>query len=256
MGAPTLDSNGNLFGTTPYGGTNDCGIVFELSPSANGQWTERTIFNFSQTSGRLPFTGVILDGAGNLYGVAQGPGGPDGTGKGTVYKLSKVAWGWSFSLLYTFRGPRGAYPIGSLVFDSVGNLYGTTSEGGKTNNGTVFELTPTTQGQWKETLLHDFTGRSDGGMPWAGLTIDPAGNLYGIAAFTATNTAFKLSPSSRGGWIFEVLADVIPANGYVNLAPFLLDSAGNLYNVTSIGGSGSCLNGYGCGFIYKVSPSK
>ncbi|HEY4905574.1 MAG TPA: choice-of-anchor tandem repeat GloVer-containing protein [Candidatus Sulfotelmatobacter sp.] len=254
LGAPTLDAEGNLYGTTSGGGANGYGTVFELSPEAKGGWIEKTVFDFSSTSGVEPFTNVILDSSGNLYGVTTGRGGPDGTAKGTVYKLSKVAWGWSFTLLYIFRGPRGAYPVGGLVFDSAGNLYGTTSEGGAANFGTVFELTPTTQGQWKETLLHDFTGGSDGGIPWAGLTIDAAGSLYGIAAFTETNTAFKLSPSPRGGWFFEVLADLAPSDNYVNTAPFLLNSAGNLFNVSSAGGGGSC--DPGCGFVYEVSPGK
>jgi uncharacterized repeat protein (TIGR03803 family) len=255
LNSPTLDSAGNLFVVTPNGGAGGRGAVFELSPNVNGGWTGRTIYSFSKTSGLPSWGPVTLDSAGNLYGTTQNEGGPDGGGKGTVYKLSKTAWGWNFTLLYTFRGPRGAYPVGTVVFDSVGNLYGTTSEGGATNHGTAFELSPTTQGQWKETLLHDFTGGRDGAIPWAGPTVDSAGNVYGVTTGSATapSTVFMLSPSPLGGWKFQVLADLPATNGYFGFAPLLNDAAGNLYGVSLGAGNSKCEGG--CGFVYELAPS-
>jgi uncharacterized repeat protein (TIGR03803 family) len=256
MGAPALGADGSIYSTTSEGGEYNDGVIFQLSRNSDGGWTYKTIFDFSQTAGRVPLTGVILDSAGSLYGVAQGSGGPNKMGKGTVYRLSKVPWGWTYTLLYTFQGPGGAYPLGNLVFDSTGNLYGTTSQGGATNNGTVFEVSPTTKGQWKLSILHDFTGGSDGGGPWAGLTIDSTGNLYGVTAGSSTilSTAFELSRSSAGIWKFQVLADLPYSNGYFNLAPFLRDAAGNLYNVMTGGGGGNCHGG--CGFVYELSPNE
>jgi uncharacterized repeat protein (TIGR03803 family) len=88
---------------------------------------------------------------------------------------------WNETLLDSFPGaPDGAAPIGKLVLDSAGNLYGTTSQGGSSGNGTVFELSPTSSG-WVESVLYSFSGGTDGGTPESGVVIDSAGNLYGTA---------------------------------------------------------------------------
>jgi uncharacterized repeat protein (TIGR03803 family) len=258
--APTggliFDASGNLYGTATDGGTGTsncgigCGEVFELSPSSGG-WTKTTIYNFpGGSTGEFPIGGVIFDPAGNLYGtLAQGGsfnvnGGCSGVGCGTVFRLMKVSGGWRFGLLYTFQGPRGLLPQNGVVMDAAGNLYGTTVGGGSAKNGEVFELSPTAVGQWKQTLLHSFSGNTstDGFNPQA-LSIDASGNIYGMS----NTVAFKLSPGSTGGWIFQILSTL--AEGNAPHAPLLRDTAGNFYGVSYTSGSQSV------GTVYELTPN-
>ena len=140
-----FDQAGNLYGTTFSGGTEKGGVVFELVPTGDGGWKEKVLHNFSRNGpgGRFPFAGLILDAAGNLYGTTEG-GGPSDAG--TVFKLTRSGDGvWTETTLYAFQhrgGEDGHFPYGGLVFDSAGNLYGTTTEGGTDGQGTVFEITP------------------------------------------------------------------------------------------------------------------
>jgi uncharacterized repeat protein (TIGR03803 family) len=146
----TFDDNGNLYGTTVAGGSSTypcnlggCGVVFRLSPSTNGEWTEEVLYSFSgYNDGNAPSSGVILDAQGNLYGTTLQGGSND---VGTVFELSpKAGGGWQETVLHSFTnngyGTDGAYPEGGLIFDRVGNLYGTTNEGGVFMYGSVFEL--------------------------------------------------------------------------------------------------------------------
>jgi uncharacterized repeat protein (TIGR03803 family) len=149
-----LDAEGNLCGTTPYGGDvtgcqteygSGCGIAFELTP-AGGSWTEKILHNFGSGSkdGTIPYAGLIFDSAGNLYGTT-GSTGTDNAGSGIVFELSPAAGGkWTEKILHSFAttGKSGAIPYGGLIFDSAGNLYGTTDSGGAYGYGTVFEVTP------------------------------------------------------------------------------------------------------------------
>jgi uncharacterized repeat protein (TIGR03803 family) len=135
------DANGNLYGTTGYGGPYYRGDVFELSPSEGGSWTETVLHTFGYGDGNTPDSGVILDAAGNVYGTTF-MGGKGGAG--TVYELSPAAGGlWTETILHDFRTTvsDGNFPETSLVMDSHGNLYGTTTTGGTGNEGTVFEVT-------------------------------------------------------------------------------------------------------------------
>ncbi len=144
-----------------------------------------------------PQANLIFDAAGNLYGTSVS-GGP---GDGTVFSLSPNSDGtWTESLLYSFTcGADGCNPHASLTLDSAGNLYGTTAGGASTNCnygcGTVFELTPNSDGSWTESTLHQFQSGTDGGAPWAGLIFDSAGNLYGT-----TNTGGRY----RVGTVFQL----------------------------------------------------
>ena len=186
-----LDTAGNLYGTTSEGGTCGCGTVFEVSPGANNQWTETTLYNFKGGSdGSAPIGGLTLDSEGNLYGTTS-VGYPGG---GTIFELSLGSSGWTKTILYSFKrgvgdgdGPRAA-----LVFDAVGNLYGTTGEGGTYNYGTVFEMSS----EGIETILRSFNVK-DGEGPAAGLVLDSGGNLYGTTVggglYNGGN-AFKLKP--------------------------------------------------------------
>ena len=181
-----FDAAGNLYGTTSVGGGTGCGgagcgTVFELSPNAGGGWTETVIHTFAGGSdGETPLSGLIIDAAGNLYGTTTGAG----SSSGTVFELSPIAGGgWTHTILYTFQGGEdGLAPIGSLVFDAVGNLYGTTTEGGVYHispGGTVFELERRAHGTWNKRTIHSFGNGSDGYYPWGNLIFDTAGNLYG-----------------------------------------------------------------------------
>jgi uncharacterized repeat protein (TIGR03803 family) len=250
-GGVIFDAAGNLYGVTSQGGTGTtgcylgCGTIFELSPASGGGWTESILYSFPPTGvGIYPTAGLVFDGAGNLYGVT-GEGGSTtcnpGVGCGTVFRLANVSGTWEFGLLYTFQGPRGQSPQNRLVFDAAGNLYGTTAYGGATANGLVFELSPTAQGQWKQTLLHVFNGDSNGFYPGA-LTIDASGNIFG----TSNKVAFRLSPSSKGGWIFQVLSPL--ANGDTFMGPLLRNSVGDFFGVTYTSGTQSV------GTVYELTP--
>ena len=143
---------------------------------------------------------------------------------------------WNETLLDSFPGaPDGAAPIGKLVLDSAGNLYGTTSQGGSSGNGTVFELSPTSSG-WVESVLYSFSGGTDGGTPESGVVIDSAGNLYGTAFAGGDpsyhlGVVFQLTPSSSG-WNETVLYSFQPTDGSPPVAGLAWDSSGNLWGGT------------------------
>jgi len=167
-GAPLImDAKGNFYGTTVAGGTgtgcgSGCGTVFELTHG--GGWTAKVLHQFTLNSGKdgvNPRAGLIFDAAGNLYGTTYGGGAHD---EGMVFELSPSAGGrWTEKILYSFkRHADGIYPWAGLIFDSAGNLYGTTLYGGAFSQGTVFELTPSPGGGWTEKLLHQFGNGTDG----------------------------------------------------------------------------------------------
>ncbi len=257
-----FDSKGSLYGTTFGGGANNLGSVFRLSLTAKG-WAEKVIYSFTGGSdGANPRANVTLDAAGNIYGTASIGGSKTNTicvdlgGCGTVFRLSPVN-GWHLAPIYTFEGPRGAYPDAGLTFDAAGNLYGTTALGGScvssTGCGTAFELVPTSQGAWKHIILHNFTGFTDGASPQAGLTPDSAGDLFGATAEGGPRnlvggTVFELSPSSSG-WTFSTLYQFgAPNDGSGPSGGIILDASGNLYGST--GGGGTSFDGT----VYEISP--
>jgi uncharacterized repeat protein (TIGR03803 family) len=185
------DDEGNLYGTTLYGGTGDCGIVYELSPQANGTWSETTLHNFMGTDGCSLAAGVILDKKGNLYGVTiTGGNGPCEIGCGVVFELSPPAeagGAWAETTLYNFQHTDGSNPLAGLTMSSTGVLYGTTAGGGggpcePTGGGcgTIFKLVPPskTGGGWTESFF-PFNG-NDGEGPQGSVHIDESsGALYG-----------------------------------------------------------------------------
>jgi uncharacterized repeat protein (TIGR03803 family) len=169
------DAAGNLYSTTTVGGPAGVGTVFELDPAGN----ETVLHAFHGPDGAVPFSGLIQDAAGNFYGTTT-----SGGDFGTVYKLDPQG---NETVLYTFTGgDDGLAPFGNLVMDTAGNLYGTTAAGGKSTAcfeiegcGVVFKLDPSGQ----ETVLHSFTGGTDGFEPESALIMDAAGNLYGTTNF-------------------------------------------------------------------------
>jgi uncharacterized repeat protein (TIGR03803 family) len=257
----TIDSAGNLYGTTSDGGagtacTGGCGTVFELKRVANG-WKEEILYSFAGcTDGALPEAGVIFDNAGSLYGTTASGGGES---SGTVFKLAPNSHGgWTETVIYSFsfNGSSGVYPLTDLVLDAKSNLFGTTSQGGTGCNGngcgTVFELSPQSNGSWKETTIHAFTGPPDGAIPSAGLVLGSMGNLYGMtqdggtapcdryALLPGCGTIYKLTPNSGGGWTEMVMYNFIRGGGrgVYPSGGLLLDKTDRLVGTTRSGGDG------------------
>jgi uncharacterized repeat protein (TIGR03803 family) len=198
-GALVFDAKGNLYGTAGTGGTDNDGIVFELSPQGGGLWKETIVHNFlvNVIDGLYPDGGVIFDVKGNLYGTTD-QGGNSFPGYGTVYELSPAADGsWTESILFNCASVVGGtiYPRASVVFDSRGDLYGTSVQGGD-GWGNVFALRPTAHG-WVERTVHSFqNNRKDGTGPYDALIVGPSGNLYG----TTAGGGLK-----QGGTVFEII---------------------------------------------------
>ncbi len=201
FGGLVLDQAGNLYGTTANGGhKNGGGLVFELTPTASGPWTETVLYEFqgrkrSGKDGRAPVSELVFDKQGSLYGTTS-EGGPHHS-RGTIFKLTPSSGGgWKETVLH-YGGEKGGYGYKSgLIFDAEGNLYGTAAGGGGLGSGTVFRLTPTSSGFWKETVLHSF-GAGDGESPVAKLVFDSAGNLYGTTLGGGTSsdgTVFEVTP--------------------------------------------------------------
>jgi uncharacterized repeat protein (TIGR03803 family) len=216
---------------------------------------ERSIYSFQGgTDGGFPNAGLIADASGNFYGTTTS----DGTGhNGVVYKLTPPAAGktkWTETVLYAFTGGNdGGDPEARLLIDQKGALYGTTYQGGKKGLGVVFKVSQEKDGTWKETVLHQFTGKADGGAPWSTLIGDANGNLYGTASQGGSGVVgvvFELSPpSGPGGWTETVLYNFTGNNDggepYGNL---VFGSDGALYG-TSVG-----YGQFNYGTIYRLVP--
>jgi uncharacterized repeat protein (TIGR03803 family) len=230
-----LDSKGNLYGTTLNGGANFEGTVFEVTPNSNGTWTEQVIHSFSGFNGTgdgaLPFGGLTLDAQGNLYGCTNA-GGPNFNG--TVFELSPGPNGtWTEKILYGFAGGSdGSGPFAGVIFDSAGNLYGTTQKGGAASFGVAFELSPGANGTWTNKILHSFSGADDGANPSSNLALDGVGNLYGVAESGGAydyGVVFQLAPQSDGSWVEHVIHPFRGgADGTSSYGAVAIDKAGSL----------------------------
>jgi uncharacterized repeat protein (TIGR03803 family) len=257
-GGVIFDKAGNLYGTTVAGGTDGtdcggdgCGTVFELSPGTNGVWTETVLhsFDFNGEDGVQPRIGVIFDGAGNLYGTTANGG---TNGLGTVFELSpNGSGGWNEKVLHSFNMTDGWQPWNSLLLDADGDLYGGTQWGGPYNSGTVFELTPSTNGTWTEKILHNF-GKGHDGVDSRGMIFGTDGSLYGTTAFGGSHNigiVYQLSPRANGKWTEKILLNFNGKNGYEpSFGNLLFDAAGNLYGTTIEGGP------YDQGVVFQLVP--
>ena len=250
-----FDKAGNLYGETVWGGTNNMGTVFELTPKG-GVWTEKVVHNFgSGKDGSFPWGTLIFDASGNLYGTTQTGGTYE---YGTVFEMTRTSKGvWTEKVLHSFdanNGKDGAGPLAGVILDGSGNLYGTTELGGVYSFGTVFELSPKTGGGWKETILHSFNPNTkDGVAPNDSLIIDTAGNLYGTTlegGVSGVGAVFELSPKTGGGWKETILHSFSSSgkDGYFPFAALTSDGSGNLYGATSVGGTK-----FG-GTVFELSP--
>jgi uncharacterized repeat protein (TIGR03803 family) len=215
------------------------------------------LHRFHGDDGQFPYYGnLILDGAGNLYGTTYNGGDfvSCGYGCGTVFKLTWQDGKWSHTVLHDFQrdGQDGYYPLGALAIDQDGNLFGTTTQGGAHENGTVFMLAPNGDGSYSETIIYNFCSVFDcldGAYPEAGLTIDAAGNLYGTASWGGNvygGVVFKLA--RRNNWKYRVVYSLLGAYNGHSYAGVTFDNAGNLYGTTN---GGSCFRG---GTVFKLTP--
>ncbi len=199
-GGLIFDAAGNLYGTTQWAGAKQWGSVFKMAPNSDGTWTMSVLHNFCSrkncTDGALPGEGVVFDASGNLYGVTMIGG---ALSQGTVFKLTPNPDGsWTERVLHNFAYHPASGPTAGLIFDLAGNLYGAASPGDHSAGGTVFKMTPNSDGSWAFSVLHVFMGKP-ALLPYGGLVIDKAGNLYGT-----TSTCAKATSCYFSGVVFEI----------------------------------------------------
>ena len=280
-----FDKSGNLYGATVFGGTKgttcdpyyggQCGVVFEISPpkQKGGAWTQKVLHDFPGTAsgkqdgdGAEPNGGLLLDSKGTIYGTSYFGG--NGTavcgsiGCGTVFSLApptKQGGVWTEKIMHRFSGPDGAEPTSGIMLGTSGTRYGTT-RGGIHGYGCAYELAPSANGKWKETVLYGFTDDQNGALPEAVFVRDSTGSLYSTAytggGESQNGNIFKLSHQKNGKWSLAVLhgfADGIP-DGEYPAAPLIFGKAGNLYSTTQDGGTGTNCSFLGCGTVFEVSP--
>jgi uncharacterized repeat protein (TIGR03803 family) len=276
------DTAGNLYGVSPYGDGqgcySGCGAVYKLDPT--GRFT--VLYTFQGKPDVANPEGVILDAKGNLYGTTQGGGSSNsqacGSGCGAVFKLATTG---EETILHSFAGPPGdgMFPYAGAIRDARGNLYGTTLYGGaysafgNPGEGTIFKVTAA----GKETVLYDFTGQADGGMPWASLLLRN-GVLYGTTSRGGTGPCGDIFGNGCGTvFRLEGKKETVlysfnnKSDGGYPLASLISDKAGNLYGTTAYGGDLKCVQPpvklipsskppieqppSGCGTVFKISPT-
>jgi uncharacterized repeat protein (TIGR03803 family) len=259
--APLIfDQAGNLYGTTQYGGPVGNGVVFQLVSAGGGNWTQNILHAFQGAGddGAVPYGALALDTAGNLYGTTSQGGstaGPDCVdyGCGTVFQLTHTGATWTETVLYQFQGGAdGYYPLGGLVIDRAGNLYGTTNLGGSCNGGgTAFQLTHRSNG-WTKSIIHNFCATTGNNPAYGTLIFDHAGNLYGAAyngSFNGTGVVFRLNRLGANAWVYTVLHQFTDVEGFVGPTNLTIDSQDNVYGTGASGGL------YGWGTVWQLMPT-
>jgi uncharacterized repeat protein (TIGR03803 family) len=250
------DAAGNLYGTTGVGGSGNCsggegcGTVFKMDKNGKEVWVHK----FNGANGANPYTGLLRDASGTLFGTTVFGGDTRCNppyGCGTIFKLDKT--GKKETVLHKFNGfPDGEFPQSLLVQDGAGNLYGVDSAGGTHSLGGVFKVSKT----GKEKVLYSFTGGSDGCFPYPGVIRDSAGNLYGVTlqggdgfCNNGVGVVFKVDGSGNETVLHTFGGG---SNGANPDSVLIFDSQGNLVGTTQNGGSSAC-GGTGCGTVFRVS---
>jgi uncharacterized repeat protein (TIGR03803 family) len=247
--ALTQDAKGNLYGTAYAGSIKSCpsgpgcGTVFKIDSTRRFTLLHRFA---GRKDGGNPYSGVVVDKAGNVFGTASS------AGVGSAGVIYKVGTNSKDTVLHVFEGSSGAVPLGGLARVPTGNLFGTTSQGGSANKGTVFR-----QNKTGGTVLYNFTGGADGGFPYSGVILDSVENLYGttyaggdltcFGQLQGCGTVFKVDQNDT-----ETVLHVFPATGADGLFPLgrlVRDRAGNLYGTANAGGAFGC-----CGTVFKIAP--
>jgi uncharacterized repeat protein (TIGR03803 family) len=244
-----IDSAGNLYGTTYGGGDHGQGTVFKLSPDADGVWTESILHSFPANAGdgQYPSSGLVEDTSGNLYGTTN-----FGAKGGVAYRVAESQGVWAETVIHNFYNKTdGSNPSGGLVLDQLGNLYGATLFGplGQTSTcwndsgcGTIFRISPGSNGGWAESLLYKFPRLASVGA----LLRDSSGNLYGTEQ--SGDSVFELSPSSGGVWTELQICQFGGAGRSLPRGGLTFDGVGNLYGTTFGGGAD------GAGVVYEIIP--
>jgi uncharacterized repeat protein (TIGR03803 family) len=263
-----LDAAGNLYGTTETGGANNCGTVFKFEPR---RARRTTLYDFCSAAADAKFPlggltyqgqagGAPYDGKAPLYGTSWQGG---AQGQGAVYALARKHMAWSESVLHDFCArdacADGEAPMGDLIVDGAGNLYGNTTIGGSFGHGVVFELSPGRR-TWKETVLYDFcqlAGCADGDRPLGALLMDPAGDLLGTTSLGPgeAGNLFKLAPNggnSQETILYTFCAEPSCTDGYTPMAGLIADGAGNLFGTTAFGGT----SGAGAGTVFMLTGTQ
>jgi hypothetical protein len=242
-------------GTAPC----ECGVVFELSPTTQGgSWSQTLLWVFDGGSdgGYVPSGPLVFDKVGNLYGATAGGG---FFGGGTVFELmppGSQGGNWTEVVLYSF--PLVTMPNGGLIFDPSGNIFGTSTAGGGSKRcpngcGTAFELTPTSGGAWTETVLYSF-GVAHSELPYAGLVLDKAGNLWGTTDGETCGSVFRLQ-QQPSGWT-EAEYDFF-ANSGQPCGPhdaLIFGKGGALYGTSYEGGTSKVCSQFACGTVFSFQP--
>lgn len=261
-GGLVLDTSGNLYGMTGQGGQFGFGTVYELAPDGKGGWTKTTLHDFAFSDGDLPVSSLVLDQSGNLYGMTPfgGTGCSFTAACGVIFKLTKTGAGWQETVIHYFNGDSGYQPLGALVFDQHGNLYGAASATGIDVDGVAFRLHPTSSG-WNYSVLHTFYNAppkcEDGNFASdpPTLLLDKSGNIYGTAIaggpYSCTfGTIWRLT-SSQGKWSLKVLYAFSASRDGYPVGSLTFDKPGSLYGVTiDLANGGSDL-----GTVFKLTPS-
>jgi uncharacterized repeat protein (TIGR03803 family) len=263
---PLVENQGSFYGGTQYGGTGG-GTVFKMDKTTG---KEAVLHGFGcDSNGCDVSAGVIRDAAGNIYGVTFLGGDLNcnpGQGCGVVYEIDTAG---NETVLHTFEGEDGANPASVLLFDSAGNLYGTTDSGGNLDCqgglgcGVVFELSPQSNGTWSEAVLYTFCSLSnctDGRSPAEGPLIrNSDGNLYGTTELGGTSACngsgcgvvFKLDKSGSETVLHSFTGGT---DGNYPITGLTIDSAGRLYGTAPGGGSANCNPPMGCGVVFEITP--
>jgi len=247
----TLDPSGNVYGMAPTGGAFGLGTIYKIHQEHNGTWNLTVIHAFTGgADGASGSAGRMILRHGHLYGAVTAGG---TYGSGVVFELSaRGDRALNFRTIYSFRGqPDGSFPYGALLFDGVGNIYGTTYYGGANGIGAVYQLSPRAIGEWDENVLYSFQEGSDGNSPISNLVADGVGNLYGTTSEggLGRGTIFKLSLAGSGKWIETVVhAFEGPPDGGFAYNGMVVDAFGNFYGATVHGGDNDD------GAVYKFTP--
>jgi len=254
-GRLVLDAAGNLYGTTRMGGDSSCtefpggcGVVFKVA--ANGHFSVLYAFAHGGQDGRYPWSGLMQDAQGNLYGTTPESG--KGICCGTVFKVTKDG---HETVLHKFTGAHAGLHDGwdsraGLVLDTKGNLFGTTSRGGTFDYGTVFKVDK----NGKESVLITFADRRAGGLPYSDLVLDANSNLYGTAAMGGRYGSGNVFKTNETGKEIVLHQFTGAADGAIPLAGLVQDTHGNFYGVTFQGGNlAGCMTA-GCGTVFRLTP--
>lgn len=229
--------NGTIYGTTYYGGTNNVGTVFKLGRDG----TESVLYSFAGgTDGENPETDLIADASGNLYGTTNAGGAKT---CGGVFKVTPKGG----ETLFSFTCTDGAYPSAGVIADQSGDVLGTTYGGGTANMGTVYKLAA----DGTESVIHSFTGGSDGSYPYGGLIADGKGNLFGTTyggGAAGLGTVFEITARGKEKVLYAFKGGSDAAYPFARL----VEVSGNLYGTTFYGGGSGC-NGSGCGTVFEVA---